>query len=42
MLEKQIIFLNSYKQESKATLDLYKQEFEDGSRNFNRFINGAR
>ena len=32
MLEKQIIFLNSYKQESKATLDLYKQEFEDGSR----------
>lgn len=32
MLEKQIMFLNSYKQESKATLDLYKQEFEDGSR----------
>jgi outer membrane protein, adhesin transport system len=32
MVEKQLIFLNSYKQESKATLDLYKQEFEDGSR----------
>lgn len=32
MVEKQLIFLNSYKKESKATLDLYKQEFEDGSR----------
>lgn len=32
MVEKQLIFLNSYKQESKATLDLYRQEFEDGSR----------
>lgn len=32
MIEKQIVFLNSYKNESKTTLDLYRQEFEDGSR----------
>lgn len=32
MVEKQLIFLNSYKEESKATLDLYREEFEDGSR----------
>jgi len=32
MIEKQLQFLNSYKEESKATLDLYKEEFEDGSR----------
>jgi len=32
MIEKQLAFLDSYKEESKATLDLYKEEFEDGSR----------
>ena len=32
MIEKQLQFLNSYKEESKATLDLYREEFEDGSR----------
>jgi adhesin transport system outer membrane protein len=32
MTEKQIIFLNSYQEQSKVTLNLYKQEFEDGTR----------
>jgi len=32
MIEKQLDFLRSYKTESKATLDLYREEFEDGSR----------
>jgi adhesin transport system outer membrane protein len=32
MIEKQLVFLNSYKEESKATLDLYREEFEDGTR----------
>lgn len=32
MIEKQIDFLNSYKRESKATLDFYKEEFENGTR----------
>lgn len=32
MIEKQLVFLNSYQEESKATLDLYREEFEDGSR----------
>ncbi|MFA9374323.1 MAG: TolC family outer membrane protein [Poseidonibacter sp.] len=32
MIEKQLGFLKSYEKESKATLDLYTQEFEDGSR----------
>ncbi|MDD2896109.1 MAG: TolC family protein [Aliarcobacter sp.] len=32
MIEKQLVFLNSYKEQSKATLDLYRAEFEDGTR----------
>lgn len=32
MLQKQIIFLNSYQEQSKATLDLYTEEFEAGTR----------
>lgn len=32
MIEKQLAFLNSYLEQSKATLDLYKEEFEDGTR----------
>ncbi len=32
MIEKQLGFLKSYEKESKASLDLYREEFEDGSR----------
>jgi adhesin transport system outer membrane protein len=32
MLQKQIVFLKSYQEKSKATLDLYKEEFEAGTR----------
>lgn len=32
MIEKQLVFLNSYKEQSKGTLDLYRAEFEDGTR----------
>lgn len=32
MLQKQIVFLESYQNQSKATLDLYKEEFEAGTR----------
>lgn len=32
MIQKQLTFLNSYKEQSKATLDLYRAEFEDGTR----------
>lgn len=32
MLERQILFLQSYQEQSKLTLDLYKEEFEAGTR----------